>query len=296
MRPTCNIGRNRRWRRCFCCGGRERAVSGWHLAFSEYCCWRKCQGHNEELATRSSSAETSVPVPLASPTAFASRFLRRRRATRASWIAPSRTARENTLVLSRRSICSRAAVPIFFSVAPCLPIRMAFCPSRSHVDSGGDARQLLAFFVLIDQHRGRVRHFLRGVQQHLLADQLRYQEPLRLVGDLVFGEVSRAFGQGLDYAIQQRVEPLALQRRDRDHFGEVVQFFVLRDQRQQLLLVDGVDLVQQQKARAARSSSPCRARTGRRSRTWRSHPRSAAAGRSPPARRRLLSSCAGSAS
>ena len=107
--------------------------------------------------------------------------------------------------------------------------------------------ELGAFFVLLDEDGGRVRNFLLGDQQHLLANELGDQETLRLIGDLIFGKVSRTLRQGLDDRVKQLVQSFPLQRRNWNHFSKVVQLFVFGDQRQQVLLVQRVDLVQQQK-------------------------------------------------
>ena len=167
---------------------------------------------------------------------------------------PGRTltnSSRKTLVLSSRSICSRAAVPIFFSVASLLADQDGLLPFALAIDRRRNARQPAAFFVLLDQHRGRVRHFLLGGQQHLLADQFGHQKALGLVGDLVLGEISRPFGKRLDHGVQQGVQTLALHGRDGNDLGEIVPLFVFGDQRQQPLLVQLVNLVQQQEARLA---------------------------------------------
>ncbi len=61
-------------------------------------------------------------------------------------------------------------------------------------------------FPPIDQHGDRVRHFLPRRLQDLLANQFRRQEALRLIGDMVLGEVSRTFRQAADDRLAQLVQ------------------------------------------------------------------------------------------
>src|ERR1019366_206596 len=114
------------------------------------------------------------------------------------------------------------------------------------VDGRRNARQLGAFLILIDQYGCGVGNFLRGVLKHLLANQLRHQEAFGLIGNLVLGEIARAFRQRFDDHVEQGVEPLFLQRRDGNDIDELVQLFVLRNKRQQPFLGDQVDFVEQQ--------------------------------------------------
>ena len=138
-----------------------------------------------------------------------------------------------------------------------LPIALA-------VDGGSDAGQLRALLVLFDQHGGRVRDFLLGDQQHLLANQFGHQEALRLVGDLIFREVARTFRQSLDDGVQQSVESFALQRGDRNDLGEIVQLFVLARSAAAASACSGRRLCSAAGKSSGRSSSRCRARTDRR--------------------------------
>ena len=63
---------------------------------------------------------------------------------------------------------------------------------------------LRGLLPLVDHHRHRVRHLLAGGLQDLLADQLRGQEALGLIRDVVGREVGRPFGKPLD---QLRAQP-----------------------------------------------------------------------------------------
>src|ERR1019366_6276 len=114
------------------------------------------------------------------------------------------------------------------------------------VDGRRDPGQLGAFLILIDQHGGGVWNFLRGVLQHLLANQLRNQETFGVIGHLVLGEIARAFQQRFDDHVEQGVEPLFLEPRNGNDIDELVQFLVLSNERQQSFLGDQVDFVEQQ--------------------------------------------------
>src|SRR5208337_2154535 len=91
-----------------------------------------------------------------------------------------------------------------------------------------------------------MRHFLRGELQHLLANQLGNKEALGLVCNLVLWEVVRPFRQRSDDRIEERVEALFFQRRNWNDLSEAVQLLILRDQGQQPVLLQRVDLVQKE--------------------------------------------------
>src|SRR5437879_12229707 len=63
------------------------------------------------------------------------------------------------------------------------------------INRSTDVRESLPFFKVVDDHRRRVRNFLTGVQQNLLADDFRGHESGRLIGDLVLRKISRASGK-----------------------------------------------------------------------------------------------------
>ena len=72
-------------------------------------------------------------------------------------------------------------------------------------------------------------------------------EPNRLVRELVFGEVARPRGQGGNDFVEQEVEAVFLECRERYDFAELVQLAVFVDEREQaIFLLEQVDLVEQQ--------------------------------------------------
>ena len=110
------------------------------------------------------------------------------------------------------------------------------------------------FFKLLDHHGGRVRDFFLGLHQHLFADDLRHHETHRLIRDLVFGKIARAFRQEPQHLFQQHFQAFALPGRERNHLAEIVQLAVLLDDGQQFFFCSAqqIDLVQQQKDRRSR--------------------------------------------
>ena len=66
--------------------------------------------------------------------------------------------------------------------------------------------------------------------QDFFAQNFGGQEALRLIGEVIVGIQRGAFGQALDDLGAQRVQPLALERGDRNVRGEIVQRAIAFDQ------------------------------------------------------------------
>src|SRR5215467_11164315 len=107
-------------------------------------------------------------------------------------------------------------------------------PSAFAVDGGGDAGKPFALFEAVHQNRRGVGNLFAGVEQYLFANDLGGHESGRLIGDLIFRKICRTRRKRLHDLLQHRVQALALQRRNRDDFCEVMQCAVLPDQGQQL--------------------------------------------------------------
>ena len=75
----------------------------------------------------------------------------------------------------------------------------------------------VALFHGFDHHRDAVGDFLPQQMQHLLADQLRRQHPFRLVAHHIVGEEVGAVKGVFFQFLQQLVQPLAGDRRYRQH-------------------------------------------------------------------------------
>ena len=124
----------------------------------------------------------------------------------------------NTLQPRSRSRFSRARVPIFFSIAPPLPMTMAFCDSRSTTTSAemrtSPAVAPVGLVELLHLDRRRVRDLLARLEHHLLAHVLRRELPLGLVGQHVGGKSgASASGTWRGERLEEDVHVLAGERR-----------------------------------------------------------------------------------
>ncbi|MNI31603.1 hypothetical protein D3C73_854900 [compost metagenome] len=79
--------------------------------------------------------------------------------------------------------------------------------------------------------------------QDFLTDQLRTDELLRMVGNLILRIILRAFGQVFHYLIQQCIYIAAKLGGNRYDFGELMQLIVFGNQRKQRFRLDFVNLV-----------------------------------------------------
>jgi hypothetical protein len=77
-------------------------------------------------------------------------------------------------------------------------------------------------FEFLNHHGSRVRHLFSGQQKDLFANDLGYEEALRLVRDLVCREVALALRQYRDDLVQEYVQPFLLARGDGHDLGERV--------------------------------------------------------------------------
>ncbi len=150
----------------------------------------------------------------------------------------------------------RAVVPIFLSISPPLPMRMAFWPVRSQkiaaamrvsgsfgAGRGGAFAAVLAafragfgaavgwFFELLDDNGGGVGDLFAGEQEDFFADDLGDEEAFGLVGELVGREVALAFWENGDDLVEQEVEAFFLAGGDGDDFGEGVERAPVGDER-----------------------------------------------------------------
>ncbi len=96
------------------------------------------------------------------------------------------------------------------------------------------------------QDRGGVGNLLAAAMDDGFADQFGNQEPLRLVGEFVFGEEGGPFLELVEHRLQQDLDALAGPGRDGHHRLEVEPVSEPGHQRQQLGLRDLVDFVEGQ--------------------------------------------------
>ena len=117
-----------------------------------------------------------------------------------------------------------------------------------HVDGGEDADQAVGFFPMIHQNDDGVRNFLARLQQDFFAHQFGGEEARGLVGDVIGGEVRRAFGKRADDQVAQAWSTSSGARAETGRkSSNVVQFAEELDGGQHLLAVlEQVDLVDDQ--------------------------------------------------
>ena len=100
---------------------------------------------------------------------------------------------------------------------------MPFCDSAStQISARTRARSVARAVDLVDDHLDAVRHLLEGPPEHLLADELGEHQLLGLVGAVGGVEQERALRHERREVLEQRLDPRALPRRDReDVVGDV---------------------------------------------------------------------------
>lgn len=99
-------------------------------------------------------------------------------------------------------------------------------------------------FPALDDDGGGVGDLFAGQHEDFFADEFGDEEALGLIGDLVLGEVALAFWEEGDDLVEQEVEALFLAGGDGDDVAEVVEARPVRDEREQVLLGDGVDFIE----------------------------------------------------
>ncbi len=99
----------------------------------------------------------------------------------------------------------------------------------------------------LNQDGDGMRDLLTGMAEDLLANHFGGHEALGLIGDMVGGEIGRAFGQAGNDGVAYPLQTFASERRDGDVFVEFTDRFKLLDVGEQLSLVlHPVDLIGQQ--------------------------------------------------
>ena len=97
-----------------------------------------------------------------------------------------------------------------------------------------------------------MRHFLARLLQDLFADHFGRQVSLRLIRDVVFGKVSRAFGEPLENRFAHALQSIAGKCGDRNQLREISRALIFHQPWHQLAFIfQIVDLVQQQNHRRA---------------------------------------------
>ena len=154
------------------------------------------------------------------------------------------------------SRASRAFWPISFSCCPRWPMTMPLWFGRS--------TKIVAWMTAATSppprtrpdHGDAVGNLLTQGEEHLLADGLLYQEPLRFGGELLLGVKARTARQRGDDGIEQDVHAVAGARAHRDDVAVRQQRSDRLELRQQLRLRHPVDLVQRDEGGRAAATSP----------------------------------------
>src|SRR5439155_487205 len=124
-----------------------------------------------------------------------------------------------------------------------------------HENGGGDADEpagaglALGFVEQLDQDRRAVGNLLPGVAQELLADQLGAEIALLHVRPLLRGKHRRSLRQVRNQRIDEAVDVVTPERRQRVHVGPGVQVLPAIDQRKKLRPWHRIDLVDHQQRR-----------------------------------------------
>ena len=113
-----------------------------------------------------------------------------------------------------------------------------------------DARHFGGLFPPLGDDRRDVGNLVAGGFENLFAHQLGDDGALWLVGQFVFGIKRRPFGQVGERLLDQQLEAVAGERRERDHFGKLALVGISADARQQArFIAERVHFVEDQERR-----------------------------------------------
>src|SRR5579862_7069542 len=145
--------------------------------------------------------------------------------------------------------------PDFLEHAPALAHQDSFLSIAFAIDCRSDAREPLPFLEVFDHHGGGIGNFFTGIKQDLFPNSFGRHESRRLIGNLVFRKISRPRGKDREDAVEQNIESLALECRDRKDLSEVIKLAVFLDDGQQLrFFADKIHFVEDQKSLALAAS------------------------------------------